>query len=455
MRPWTTQDSAETYNIVNWSNGFFKINSQGHISATPAGAEGGSIDLYDLVESLQLRGIQAPILLRFPDILRSRIETMVGAFETAIREYEYEGKYRGVYPIKVNQQRLVVEDIVRFSAPHHLGLEAGSKPELLVVLALLEDPDALIICNGYKDDEYIETALLAQRLGRTPVIVIEKFTEIDRVLSVARRLKIRPNIGMRSKLARPGKGRWKTSAGDHSKFGLTAREMVLGVKKLEKEGYLDCLKLLHFHIGSQVTSIRSFKDAVREGARTYAELVRMGAPMGLFDVGGGLGVDYDGSRTDFESSVNYTEQEYAYDIVAGIQAACEKAGISHPNIITEAGRATVAHHSVLLFNVLGVSRFPSEGPVEALEEDAPETLQRMHEACAGITRKNYQEAWHDVIALKEEVLTAFNLGLLSLEDRARAEHLFWQACGRIRSCVRQASYVPEELLGLERSLADT
>jgi len=455
MSRWTTQDSAELYNIPNWGRGFFSVSDSGHIISTPSGSDNGEIDLWELMQELEQRGIQAPILLRFTDILRERIATIVGAFKEAMTEYGYKGRYRGVFPIKVNQQRPVVEDLVRFNRPYHLGLEAGSKPELLVVLALQDDPEALIICNGYKDEEYIETALLAQKLGRQPFIVVEKFSEIALTLRVARRLGIRPNIGLRAKLSKPGKGRWKTSAGDYSKFGLTVREMVMSVNTLKEAGYLDCLKLLHFHIGSQVTSIRSFKDALREASRTYTELARMGAPMGYFDVGGGMGVDYDGSRTDFESSVNYSEREYAHHVVGAILDACDKTGTPHPDIVTESGRATVAYHSVLVFNILGTTRFPTTGTGSAPREGAPESLIELYEVYQNVSRKNYQESWHDAMALKEDALMGFNMGLFSLEDRAAFEHLFWQTCGRIRACVRQESYVPEELLGLERALADT
>ncbi len=455
MRPWTTQDSEELYNIPSWGRGLFRVADSGNLIATPYGPDGGAIDLCALVRELDQRGIQAPVLLRFTDTLRQRIQALAGAFHEAIRSYGYRGRYRGVYPIKVNQQRRVVEDVVRFSAPFHLGLEAGSKPELLVVLTMLDDPEALIICNGYKDDEYIATALLAQKLGRHPVIVLEKFTELDTVLRAARRLKIRPHLGLRARLSKPGRGRWKTSSGDRSKFGLTAREMVLTVRALREAGYLDCLELLHFHIGSQVTAIRSFKEAIREGARLYTELVRMGAPMGLFDVGGGLGVDYDGSRTDFESSVNYSEQEYAAHVVSGIQDACDDAGTPHPDIVTESGRAAVAHHSVLVFNVLGTSSFPTEGRPAAVSADDPDPLQELHEVYQGLSRKNAQESWHDANAARDDALTRFNLGLLSLEDRARIEHLYWQVCGKVRAILRKEDYVPEEMLGLERALADT
>ncbi|MCB9760157.1 MAG: biosynthetic arginine decarboxylase [Alphaproteobacteria bacterium] len=454
MPPWSIQDSLELYNVPNWGKGFFDVNPQGHLVVTPAGPDAGAIDLHALAQELRGRGIELPILVRFTDIVRRRIDTLAEVFTRAIRDYEYKGNYRGVYPVKVNQNRFLVEDLVRFERPHHMGLEAGSKPELLIVLALLDDPDAVIICNGYKDESYVETAMLAQRIGRRPFIVIEKLSEVDTIIRVADRLGLRPHLGVRAKLSSPGRGRWETSSGDTAKFGLTAREIVLAVHRLRDAGYLDCLQLLHFHIGSQVTAIRSFKEAIKEAARTYVELRRMGAPMGFFDVGGGLGVDYDGSQTAFESSVNYTEQEYAFDVVAGIETACEKAGVPHPDIITEAGRAMVAHHAVLLFDVLGVSALPSaDVPLEPAA-DAPDILRDLREVFDLLSAKNFQECYHDAMQLREDARTAFNLGLLSLEDRARVEHLHWQICARIRDLVRARSYVPDELQRLERKMAD-
>ncbi|MCK6521550.1 biosynthetic arginine decarboxylase [Myxococcota bacterium] len=454
MKTWTTKDSLDLYNIPRWGQGFFDANDEGHLVVTPAGPGMGGIDLHELVRELQGRGIDTPILLRFTDIVRRRIDMLAEVFNKAIEEYGYQGHYRGVYPIKVNQNRFLVEDLVRFAGQHHMGLEAGSKPELLVVLALLDDPEAVIVCNGYKDEEYIETALLSQRLGRRPFLVVEKLSEVELILQVAERLNIRPNIGVRAKLSQPGKGRWEASSGDTAKFGLTAREMVAVVERLRAAGYLDCLQLLHFHIGSQVSAIRTFKDALREAARTYVELHKLGAPMGFFDVGGGLGVDYDGSRTNFDSSMNYEEQEYAYDVVSNIGQACTKMGIPHPNIITESGRAMVAHHAVLVFDVLGVSQLPLDGEPAQVNEDDPEPLKLMRESYDNLNARNFQEVYHDIMQAREEARTAFNMGLMGLEARARLEHLHWQICGRILQHVRRQSYVPDELLRLERKLAD-
>ncbi len=455
MRSWSTQDSTELYNVRNWGRDYFRVNDAGNVEVTPAGPRQGGIDLKLLVDDLVRRGIQLPLLVRFTDILEHRIRTLATAFKNAIREYEYSGSYRGVYPVKVNQQRHLVEDIVRFSESHHMGLEAGSKPELLIVLALMDDPAALIICNGYKDTEFIETALMAKKLGRNPIIVVEKFSEFKLVCDVSERVGVRPVIGMRAKLATKGAGRWEGSAGDRAKFGLTVGEMVEGVKYLKERGMLDALQLLHFHIGSQVSAIRSIKNALREATQLYTGLVKLGAPMRYFDCGGGLGIDYDGSRSNFESSVNYTVDEYAADVVAAIGAACDEAEVKHPDIITESGRALAAHHSVLVFNVLGVSEFPTAQSIEPVSDDDPDCIIELHELAEAITRKNFQEAWHDAIAAKEEGLTLFNVGQIDLVQRARVEKLYWQACQKILHVVRQQSYVPDDLEPLEKALADT
>lgn len=455
MGKWSTADSAELYNVRNWGRDYFRVNDAGNVEVTPAGPRSGGIDLKTLVDDLVRRGIQVPILVRFTDILEHRVRILAGAFKSAIKEYEFKGKYRGVYPIKVNQQRHLVEDYVRFCSDYNMGLEAGSKPELLIVLALMDDPDALIICNGYKDSEFIETALMAQKLGRNPIIVVEKFSEFKLVCDTSDRVGIRPVIGMRAKLTSKGAGRWEGSAGDRAKFGLTVGEMVEGVEYLKSRGMLDCMQLLHFHIGSQVSAIRSIKSALREAAKVYTGLAQLGCNMKYFDCGGGLGIDYDGSRTNFESSVNYTVDEYAADVVAAIGAACDEDEVKHPDIITESGRALAAHHSVLVFNVLGVTAFPDGQSVDPVTEDDPECLIELHEIAMSVGRKNFQEAWHDAQAAKEEALTLFNIGHLNLVQRARAEQLYWQVSQKILHLVRQQSYVPDDLEGLEKALADT
>jgi arginine decarboxylase len=456
MRGWTIRDSLELYLVQSWGAGFFTINDAGRVEVRPGGnGVSGGIDLLELVGDLERRGLRPPLLVRFSDILRSRVKGLCGAFESAIQEYGYRGRYRGVYPIKVNQQRQVVEEIIEDGAPHGVGLEAGSKPELLVALALLETPGALIICNGYKDRAYIETALLAQRLGRNPIIVIDRFREIDVLIKTSRELGIRPRIGVRARLTTRGAGKWVESTGDRSKFGLSAVEIVEAVERLRSEDMLDCLELLHFHIGSQITAIRAHKDALREASRIYVELHKLGARPSVVDVGGGLGVDYDGSQTNFHSSMNYSVQEYANDVVAFIQEACDASKVQHPDIVTEAGRAMVAHHSVLIFDVLGVNEMVTGRPPEPVHEDEPKVLRDLSEVWSGISRKNVQEAYHDALQLKEEASTLFSLGYLDLRARARVERMFWDCCEKILRIVRELPYVPEDLEDLEKGLADT
>ncbi len=455
MQTWTTADSAELYGIPNWGRDFLAISPAGHLMVAPRGAAGSKLDLKDLVDDMERRGISLPLLVRFSDLIEARVRVLNEAFQGAIKEYEYKGVYRGVYPIKVNQQRHLVEEMLRFGKPYHLGLEAGSKPELLVVMALLDDPDAIIICNGYKDSEYVETALLAQKLGRRPFIVVEKASEIALCIEVSRKLGVRPNLGIRAKLASRGAGRWEASAGDKAKFGLTIQELVAAIEELRSQDMLDCLKLLHFHIGSQVSAIRSFKDALKEASRVYVEMVKLGAPMGYMDCGGGLGVDYDGSSTNFASSVNYSIEEYAADVVSAIQFACDEASVAHPTLVTESGRALVAHHAMLIVNVLGVGEHPTGGEAVAPGEGDPDVLHDLYEAVSTVSRKNYQSAWHDGQAARQEILSRFNLGLLDLQQRARGEHMFWQLAGRIARILPELPYVPDEFEKLDRTLADT
>ncbi|HEY5657183.1 MAG TPA: biosynthetic arginine decarboxylase, partial [Myxococcota bacterium] len=454
MGAWTVDDSLALYNVAAWGEGFFTINPAGRVEVRPRGSDGPRIDLLELVQNLEQRGLSTPLLIRFSDILASRVRGLAQAFRQAIEEYEYRGAYRGVYPIKVNQQRHVVEEIIQYGKDLGVGLEAGSKPELLIALALLDTPDALIICNGYKDRAYIETALLAQRLGRTPVIVIDRFHELDLVIKTASELGIRPHIGVRARLIARGAGRWEDSTGDRSKFGLSAHEIVDAVERLRGEDMLECLELLHFHIGSQITAIRAHKDALAEASRIFTSLHEMGAAPRLLDVGGGLGVDYDGSRTNFHSSRNYSTQEYANDVVAFVQEACDEASVPHPDLITEAGRAMVAHHSVLIFDVLGVGEVlsgPSPAPVT---EDDPKVVQDLAEVLDEISSDSVIEAYHDAVQLKEEAATLFSLGYLDLAGRARIDRLFWACCGRILELVRELPHVPEELEDLEKALAD-
>jgi len=455
LRAWTVVDSIDLYNVNGWGRDFFTINDAGHVEVTPDGPRSARIDLKDLVDDLRSRGLNLPFLIRFSDILRTRVQQLFGSFQHAITENEYRGRYRGVYPIKVNQQRHVVEELIEYGRPYDLGLEAGSKPELLVALALQDNPEALIICNGYKDRAYIETALLAQKLGRQVVIVIDQIGELETVLATSRELEIRPVIGVRARLSTKGAGKWVESTGDRSKFGLTTAEMVSTVERLRAEGMLECLQLLHFHIGSQITNIRAVKDALRESSRIFVELYLLGANMRLLDCGGGLGIDYDGSQSNFHSSMNYTLEEYASDVVSEIAEACNAKGVPHPDIVTESGRALVAHHSVLVFNVLGTNELIVGQMPESLDGSEHPVIQQLYETYDGVSRKNFQEAYHDALQIKEEAITAFNLGYLDLKARARVEQLFWATCERILKIVRDLPYVPDELEGLERHLSDT
>jgi len=452
---WTLRDALELYNVERWGGGYFGINARGHVEVRPDRDAQRSADVHELVLDLRRRGLRTPLLVRFSDILADRVGFLGDAFGQAMEEYGYTGQMRSVFPIKVNQQRHVVEEIVELGRTRSVGLEAGSKPELLVALALLDTPEALIICNGYKDRAYVETALLAQRLGRTPMIVIDRFREIDLIVKTARELGIKPHLGVRARLTTKGAGKWVESTGDRSKFGLSSVEIVNAVERLRAEDMLDCLELLHFHIGSQITAIRAHKDALREAARVFAGLHDLGARPRLLDVGGGLGVDYDGSQTNFHSSMNYTVQEYANDVVAAVQEVCDERGIEHPDIVTESGRATVAHHAMLVFDVLGVNEvLTGRDPAPATEAE-PKVVQDLWEVWSTISQKNAQEAYHDAVALKEDASSLFAHGSLDLRGRARVERLFWDCCEKILRVLRGARFVPEDLQGLEKGLADT
>src|SRR5438128_427541 len=414
-----------------------------------------AVDLKELVDQLQTRGIQLPILLRFTDILRHRVGEIHDAFRAAMREYDFRGQYCCVYPIKVNQQRHVVEEILDFGRPFNFGLEAGSKPELLAVLALTNGLDTPIICNGFKDDEFIKMTVLARKIGKQVIPVVEKFTELEAIVRYAQELNVRPVIGVRAKLAARGAGRWKYSAGFRSKFGLTLTEVLEAYEYLKQRDMADCLQLLHFHMGSQITNIRNIKAALNEAARVYVELARVGAGVRYLDVGGGLGIDYDGSQTDFESSVNYTLQEYANDVVFRIKSVCDEAGVPHPTIISESGRAVVAYHSLLVFDVLGVSNFDRFQVPDGIPPDAPQPITDLYAIYRDLSKKNFLESYHDAVQSVDEAMNLFNLGYLSVELRALTEQLFWAVCGRLLKIVRDLEYVPEELQGLESLLSDT
>ncbi len=456
LRPWTVADSAELYQVRPWGQGYFSIGDDGNLQLQSTEHPNLRVALIDLMKDIEQRGYSAPVLLRFSDILDHRVKQIFGSFGTAIKEYGYKGRYRGVYPIKVNQQRHVVEELIRYGSPLGLGLEAGSKPELLVVLSLLDNAESLIICNGYKDVEYIETALLAQKLNRNPIIVVDRFEEIEMIINVSKRLGIRPHIGVRARLATKGAGKWVESTGDRSKFGLSATELMQAVTRLRDVEMLDCLELLHFHIGSQITAIRAHKDALQEATRIFVELSALGASMKYIDVGGGLGVDYDGSQTNFHSSTNYSLQEYANDVVAQIQTACDERNIPHPDIVSESGRALVAHHAVLVFNVLGVNEVVPSTELPSITDEDHESVRDLAEIWRNITRKNFVEQYHDAVDHKEQAVSLFTLGYLDLAGRAKAERYFWACCDKILKIVQEAaSHVPDEVAGLQKAMADT
>jgi len=449
---WTIEDSEELYRITGWGEPYFSINAAGHVTVSPQGDRGGSLDLFELVNALKQRNLDLPLLIRFSDILEDRIERLNAAFARAIARYSYPGVYRGVFPTKCNQQRHLVEALVSFGKPYQFGLEAGSKPELMIALATLKTPGALLICNGYKDREYVEMAILAQQLGQIPIIVLEQIEEVPLVIEAGKKLGIRPILGVRAKLSSKGIGRWGTSAGDRAKFGLTIPEILNTVEQLRAADMLDSLQLLHYHIGSQISSIAVIKDAIRESSQIYVELAKLGADMKYLDVGGGLGVDYDGSKTNFYASKNYNVQNYANDIVAEVKEACAERNIPVPTLISESGRAIASHQSVLVFNVLGTSDVPS-GPPDPLQEKEHLIIRNLYETYEAISEENYQEAYHDATQFKEEAISLFNFGYLSLPERARAERLYWACCERILSVVRQQEYVPDDLEDLEKIMA--
>lgn len=455
-RPWTVSDSLETYGLKYWGGAYFSADERGDFSVTPTKNPEQRVNLKELVDEVRQRGIGLPVLIRFSDILKTRIVELNEAFRTAISEYGYKSPYKGVYPIKVNQDRFVVEEIVEYGRPYNYGLEAGSKPELLAVLAMLQDENALVICNGYKDEEYIETALIGSKLGRTIILVVEKESELPLIARVAKRTGIKPRIGIRAKLSSRGSGKWEASGGDRSKFGLSARDMLEAVRFMRENDMLDSFELLHFHLGSQISAIRSVKDGLREACRFYTELHKAGVPLKYLDVGGGLGIDYDGSQTNFSSSTNYTMQEYANDIVYGVMNICDEAGVPHPTLVSESGRAVVAHHSVLVLDVLGVSEFADYGKLpEKMPKGAKGPAAKMFDNFKELSRKNLLESYHDALEYKEECLQLFNLGHLSMEERVLVEDFFWATCFKILKMVREMDDVPEELMGLERQLSDT
>jgi arginine decarboxylase len=437
---WSSSKSSELYKVGSWGSGFFDINEKGNVVVTPQGANGPNVDLLELTQDLQERGIRVPMLIRFPDITKARIELLNSCFSKAIEDNGYKGSYRGVYPIKVNQQRHLVEELIKFGSSNGLGLECGSKPELLIVLAMMTTP--------------IETALLSQKLGRNTIIVVDRMIELPMIIAAAKKFNTSPKIGLRAKLHSKGSGKWIESSGDRSKFGLTALEIVDAVELLKQENMLDSLELLHYHIGSQISSISSVKGSLKEGTRFYTELYEMGARPKYIDVGGGLGVDYDGTGIT-DSSINYSEQEYANDVVSAIQSTCDEKNVPHPDIVTEAGRALVAHHSVLLFNVLGINEVQAKEPSKAIAKDDHRVVQDLAYIYESLSEKNITEFYHDVMHIRETILQLFTFGVLSLAQRAKAENLTWVILTKMEEIAEKVGDDPELMGALQEVLSDT
>ena len=454
MRKWRIEDSAELYNINGWGLKYFSINEKGHVAVTPR--EGyASVDLKELMDELQVRDVTAPVLLRFPDILDNRIEKISKCFKQAADEYGYTAQNFIIYPIKVNQMRPVVEEIVSHGKKFNIGLEAGSKPELHAVLAINTDKNSLIICNGYKDENYIELALLAQKMGRRIFLVVEKMNELKLIADISKRLKIRPNIGIRIKLASSGSGKWEESGGDGSKFGLNSSELLDALDFLERAKMADCLKLIHFHIGSQITKIRRIKNALKEASQFYVQLQNMGFHVEFVDIGGGLGVDYDGTRSSSsESSMNYSIQEYVNDSVSALVDACVKNDLPQPNIITESGRSLTAHHSVLVFEVLETTSLPIWDEKEELGENPHELVDELYKIWDNMNQPRLLESWHDALQIREEALDLFGLGLLDLRTRAQIEQLFWSVAREVSEIASDMKHAPEELRKISKLLPD-
>jgi arginine decarboxylase len=458
---WSIDDSLELYQLPGWGKGYFSINAAGHVIVRPDTTTDHEIDLHEVVQGLAARDLRTPVVVRFSDILAHRLKRLHDAFAQAIVENEYRNRYAAVFPIKVNQQRLVVEEVFRYGEAYGFGLEVGSKPELLAVMAMTENsPDRLIVCNGFKDSSYIEAVILATKLGRTIIPVVENFSELELILRQADAYNVRPRIGVRVKLASEGSGRWRESAGDRSKFGLFVTEILELLRVLRERNMLDCLQLVHCHPGSQLQDIRRVKEAINELAHVYVELKLLGAGLKYIDVGGGLGVDYDGSGANSASSMNYTLVEYANDVVYRIASVCNTRGVEHPMIVSESGRAIAAHHSVLVFDVLGNSALDgfnvSPADLErATSKESPQPVRDLADAWRLVSPQRIVECYHDALTARDEALQMFKLGLLSLEYRAVAERLYWATCTRVRDAARKLDALPEELSELEGILSDT
>lgn len=454
MKKWTIEDSNELYNMSGWGTSYFGINEKGDVYVTPC-KDDTQIDLHDVMDELSLRDITPPVLLRFPDILDNRIEKTWSCFKKASDEYGFTGENFIIYPIKVNQMQPVVEEIISHGRKFNLGLEAGSKPELHAVIAVQCQSDSLIICNGYKDQSYIELALLAQKMGKRIFIVVEKLNELEIIAKAAKKLNVRPNLGIRIKLASSGSGKWEESGGDASKFGLTSSELLKALEILEKKEMKDCLRLIHFHIGSQITKIRRIQTALREASQFYIQLHKMGYNVDFVDCGGGLGVDYDGTRSpNSESSVNYSIQEYVNDCIYTFVEAANRNGIQHPNIITESGRSLSAHHSVLVIDVLETASLP-EMDEEFEPNDASHPLVNdLYDIWDNLNPRTMLEDWHDAEQIREEALDLFSHGIVDLQTRAEIERMYWSVCREINSLAKSLKHTPEELKNLDKILAD-
>ncbi|MGI9087793.1 MAG: biosynthetic arginine decarboxylase [Chthoniobacterales bacterium] len=451
---WSVENAISTYNVDGWGSDYFTINAAGNAEVRPLQEAGGAIDILEVVNEARARGLGFPLVIRFQDLLRHRVQSVNRAFQSAITEFGYRNHYRGVFPIKVNQLREVIEEIVEAGQEFHFGLEAGSKPELIAALAMHKDLESLIICNGYKDRAYIRSAMMGRRLGKSVVLVVEKIEELQQTIRVAKEIGVEPQIGIRVRLHSKGSGKWTTSGGEDAKFGLDTASLVAASELLKAEGMAHCLKLVHFHVGSQVPDISTIKRAVREAARYYAKLSKLGHSLGYLDVGGGLGVDYDGSRTSFDSSTNYSLQEYANDVVWNIMDVCDSEGVAHPVIVSEGGRAIVAHHSVLVVEAFGsIEKNAQSAKVLAIESDH-KLVRDILDVQQKLGRKNRRESLHDAQQIKEEAQNMFSLGLLDLPSKGKIESVYWQLAEQIVALHRGLRYVPEEVKELENSLGD-
>jgi arginine decarboxylase len=454
MKDWDVSSAVALYNVERWGTPYFTVNGQGHVAVRPDGDAAREIDMMELVREARERGLAFPLTLRFQDLLRHRVQTVNRAFAEAIAEAGYKNVYRGVFPIKVNQLREVVEEVVDAGAEFHFGLEAGSKPELLAALSIHDDVESLIICNGYKDADYVRNAMLGRKLGKRLVMVVEKIEELTQVLTVAKQMDVEPWIGVRVRLATKGAGKWATSGGEDAKFGLSTAELVEASELLRREGMAHCLKLVHFHVGSQIPDIGTIKRAVREAARFYAKLQKLGHELGYLDVGGGLGIDYDGSRTTFDSSVNYSLHEYTRDVVAAVQEVCDEEKVAHPVLVSESGRAIAAHHSVLVVEAFGAIEKVSRGPEVTAAESDPAVVRDIIAIYQSLGSKHRLESLHDAQEIREKADSMFSLGLLDLPAKAKIETVYWRIAAKVVELFRGVRYVPEEVKDLENSLGD-